>query len=247
MRAISLSIFLLGSSCLGAACAQDGGRGDMAHVFGYRPAPGVRPAFEAGYRQHLQWHAAHRDPLPWHGWYIVDGPRAGIFVDGSFEIGWDALDRRPAPADDAADAARTFLPHAVPVLRESWRRVAAGRTPALRPPAPQLRVLSYHLRAGQGARFDRLLEQVLAAEASTRGEAWYAPTTGAPLQRRMQLTAWRDGNDERQPADLESRIARHADAQARGRWLREYADCVHAVEAETWHYEPTLSRLPAEG
>lgn len=231
------------AAALGHAAAADG---PMGHVFGYRIAPGAQPQFEEGYRRHLQWHADHRDPLPWYGWYIVDGPRAGWFIDGTFGTAWDALDHRPAPAEDARDAQDTFLPHAAPVVRESWRRVDTAPATLLDPPTPQLRVLSYELKPGQGSRFDALCAQIARhlSPVEARGQAWFAPTSGTSLSRRIQWVAWRDGNDERRPPDLESRIDAQADPVLRARWREDYAASVLSVQAETWRYAPTLSRIP---
>ena len=60
------------------AAAQSGG---TAHLYAYRIKD--RAAFEAGYRQHLRWHARHADKLAWFAWYVTSGEwreRAGGYA-----------------------------------------------------------------------------------------------------------------------------------------------------------------------
>lgn len=101
-----------------AASTRDSG--DAAHLFGYWTRPGQREAFDEGYRRHLAWHRQAGDPLVWYGWYVSDGKRAGMFVDGSFGAPFAAFDRRVDPAGDGADAARN--------VTRSWNRRCAPAT-----------------------------------------------------------------------------------------------------------------------
>lgn len=83
MKAVFLFVL---AGCLLAPSAgrtSDQPRGDAAFLFAYYPKQGRQEQFDAGYRRHLDWHREHRDPLPWYGWYVATGERAGMFVDGS--------------------------------------------------------------------------------------------------------------------------------------------------------------------
>lgn len=83
-----------------------------AFLFAYDVDRGKQDTFEAGYVAHLGWHAEHKDPLPWYGWYVTSGPRTGLFIDGTFGIPFAAMDQRVDPAGDGADMEARVLPFA---------------------------------------------------------------------------------------------------------------------------------------
>lgn len=213
----------------------------MAHLFGYRMLPGQTVNFQKGYREHLKWHVAHHDQLPWYAWTVVDGPRAGMFIDGTFDVARDALDHRPDPAGDGADAARTFLPFGTPAMRESWRRVLPDTSAPLAHPERPLRVIVYTLKPGTGARFDALLTEMAKTTPPSQPYAWFAPVSGSALNRRVLLVALDDGAAA---PDLESRIDAQADMAKRVAWRDTFSATVTAVEAETWQPKPELMLLP---
>jgi hypothetical protein len=225
-RHIFLALLL---ACPPAAIASDA---PMAHLFGYRPAPGQAQRFEDGYLEHLAWHRAHRDPLPWYAWTVADGPRAGLFIDGTFDIPLDGLDKRPDPAGDAADAQRTFLPYGTPSLRETWRRVSPASTSPLAHPERPLRIVIYTLKPGMAARFDVLVADMARVAPSPQPMAWFAPVSGTALNRRMLMVSMKDGTDELPAIDLESRI--DALGNTRDAWRAALAETVTGTEAETW-------------
>src|SRR5690606_1970520 len=106
---------LLGLALVSLAGARGlAGQGEAGMLYSYEPHPGERAGFDEGYRSHLEWHKANRDPLPWYGWDVIAGRRLGQFVDGTFGFAFEALDRRVDPAGDAADASRTFAGRARP-------------------------------------------------------------------------------------------------------------------------------------
>ena len=228
-------------ACPPAAMAVDG---PMAHLFGYRPNPGQAQRFEDGYREHLNWHRDHRDTLPWYAWTIMDGPRAGLFIDGTFDVPLDGLDKRPDPSGDGADAQRTFLPYGAPAFRETWRRVSPGKAQPLAHPARPLRVVVYTLKPGTLARFDALVAEVAKVAAAPQAMAWYAPVSGTTLNRRVLMASLKDGSDESPAVDLESRIDAMADTARREAWHAVLADTVSEVDAETWQPRPALMLIP---
>ncbi len=59
--------------------------------------------FENGYKQHLEWHKANKDPWSWYGWYFISGPRYGWFMDATFEHAWSDYDHAVKPAEDGRD------------------------------------------------------------------------------------------------------------------------------------------------
>ncbi len=244
MRALLLFLALWLAFPAAAQPASTRDSGDAAHLFGYRAKAGMRARFDAGYRRHLQWHRAHRDPLVWYGWYVTDGPNAGMFVDGTFGAPFAAFDRRVDPQGDAADGAANVTAHADSVLRASYRlrREFSTGFPLERwRPSPSVQVFRYRLRPGTQAAFERALA---AARARLRGIAdapahtWYEKLTGGALPEFMLMVA-RDGwaSYDRDPAGLEA-LLHESDA------LDAYAASVESVEAETWTYRADLSLIP---
>lgn len=117
MRRLLRAGFVTAGLLLGGAAPGLGQETTAGLLFFNRAHPGERPAFEEGYRKHLDWHRAHADSLAWFAWDVIAGPRLGMFVDGTFGTPFVAIDERVDPAGDAADAAATFVPHAAPTAR----------------------------------------------------------------------------------------------------------------------------------
>jgi hypothetical protein len=74
--------------------------------------PKDKYGFEAGYTRHLEWHKANRDTWNWYGWFIVSGPRYGMFVDATFNHRWTDFDNAVNPAGDRADNELNVEPYA---------------------------------------------------------------------------------------------------------------------------------------
>lgn len=237
-RRIFLALLL---ACPPVAMAANG---PMAHLFGYRPNAGQTQRFEDGYREHLGWHRAHRDTLPWYAWTVTDGPRAGLFIDGTFDVPLDGLDKRPDPSGDGADAQRTFLPFGTPAMRESWRRVSAGSAESLAHQEGPVRVIVYTLKPGTAARFDALVADMARTAAAPQPMAWFAPVSGTALNRRVLMASLKNGSDESPAVDLESRIDALTDAARRDAWRAILVDTVTGADAETWQPKPSLMLIP---
>lgn len=106
MKAILFIFTLVGGSLLSAAQSTN-----VARVVMWRPKPDMKDKFEAGYKRHLEWHRAHRDPWTWLGWTIGSGDRSGMFVDATAFHPWSDLDSPVAPKEDAADNATNVYPY----------------------------------------------------------------------------------------------------------------------------------------
>jgi hypothetical protein len=76
---------------------------NVAQFVIWEPKEGQAQTFEAGYQQHLQWHAANNDPWDWYGWYFISGPRSGQFMDATVDHAWHDFDTSLKPAEDGAD------------------------------------------------------------------------------------------------------------------------------------------------
>ena len=222
--------------------------GDAAHLFGYWTRPGQREAFDEGYRRHLAWHRQAGDPLVWYGWYVSDGKRAGMFVDGSFGAPFAAFDRRVDPAGDGADAARNVTPFVEPALRASYRlrRDLSSGFPLERwQPSPRLLVTRYVVRPGARAVFERAVRLARTAlPADAPAHSWYEPVSGdAPgYLHLVALRGWQD--HDRGDGSLDALLARSSDPQAADA-AAALATAVPSAETETWEYRADLSLIPA--
>lgn len=223
-----------------------------AHLFGYYPKQGDAARFDVGYRRHLQWHRAHRDPLPWYGWYVQDGERRGMFVDGSFGAPFAAFDARVDPAGDAADAARNVTAFADPALRASYRlrpEFSTGFPLEDRRPSAQVQVFRYALRPGSRARFEaalRAVRAVLQGRADAPVQTCYELVSGGAAPAYLLLVA-RDGSAAHDAPDddrVEALLDGIAAPDGATTPLDDYAAAVESVEVETWAYRADLSYLP---
>lgn len=247
MRAAMLSMVLALLAVATPAATQPASTrdsGDAAHLFGYRAKPGMRERFDAGYRKHLEWHRAHRDPLVWYGWYVGDGPRAGMFVDGSFGASFAAFDGRVDPEGDASDGAANVTAYADGAMRTSYRlrrELSTGFPLEQWRPSPSVQVFRYRLRPGRQARFEQALavaRERLRATTGAPAHTWYELVVGGAVPEFMLMVA-RGGwaSYDRTPVGVEA-LLRDTDA------LAAYADAVEGVEAETWNYRADLSLIP---
>lgn len=82
----------------------------VAHFSLWKPKDGLEKKFEAGYKEHLQWHKTNGDTWNWYGWYFLSGPRHGQFLDATFNHAWGDFDNPVKPAEDAADNAINTVP-----------------------------------------------------------------------------------------------------------------------------------------
>ena len=225
--------------------------GDAAHLFGYMPKAGMAAQFDAGYQKHLAWHRTHADPLVWYGWTVTHGPRMGMFIDGTFGAPFAAFDARVAPADDAKDAARTFLPYGEATYRATYRlrRELGTGTPLEEwKPTSQLQAVSYRVKVGKAAQFEQIVLRMrkLIEEQGGQGvHTWYEGVGGTTTPEYLLLIA-RDGwaGYARSPGDLERVLMTVDDATIRRELLAAYAASVDGVTSEIWRYRSEMSLIP---
>jgi hypothetical protein len=132
--------------------------GALARIVVIEPKTGHAEEFEAGYKKHLEWHRANRDPWQWHGWTFVLGQRLGKFMDGTFGHTAAALDAAVKPAEDAADNRRNVTPYADFLSHGVYERLTSLTRGAPLPDTSPLLVLNtYTVIAGQEVTFERAL------------------------------------------------------------------------------------------
>lgn len=229
---------------LGLALPVHAASGDAAHFYVYRRQSGAAEKFEAGYRKHLDWHRAHRDPLSWYGWTIEDGERSGDFVDASVGEPFAAFDRRVDVAGDGADFRVNVAPYARPMGQPTYvllREVSTGTPLENLKPSATMQVTRVRVRLGMEARFERALavaRDALRKEHGAPAHTWYRLVTGGESAQYMLLVA-RDGwaAYDRHERSLGSLLAGDEAAQ------RDVAEAVQSATTETWRYRPELSAL----
>ncbi|TWI06315.1 hypothetical protein IP90_00581 [Luteimonas cucumeris] len=220
--------------------------GDAAHLFAYWPKKGMEDRFDQGYRAHLRWHREKRDPLVWYGWYVYDGERAGMFIDGSFGAPFAAFDRRVDPAGDGADAGRNVTPNADTAFRASYRlrrELSTGVPLEQWRPSKSVQVFHYTLHPGTTQRFEAVLR---AARAALQGRSdvpphtWYEKLVGGAVPQYMLMIARDDWSSyDRYPGGLDGLLD---DPTHR----IDLAGAVAEVRAETWNYRADLSLVPED-
>jgi len=217
---------------------------DAAHFYVYRMQPGAADKFEEGYRRHLQWHRAHRDPLSWYAWTIEDGERSGYFVDASVGEPFAAFDHRVEVAGDGADFRANVSPYAIPIGQPTYvllREVSTGMPLEQHKPSATMQVTHVHVRLGMGARFERALaaaHRALQREPGAPAHTWYRLVTGGDSAQYMLLVAREDWADyDRFERSLGALLAHDEAAQ------RDVADAVQSATSETWRYRAELSAL----
>lgn len=222
--------------------------GDAAHLYGYFAKPGMQAQFDQGYRTHLRWHQAKRDPLVWYGWYVAHGDRIGMFIDGSFGAPFAAFDQRVDPAGDGADAVKHFSPYAEPAFRASYRlrrELSTGFPLEQWKPSKSVQVFHYTLHAGTAARFEKALRgarEVLSRQSGTPAYTWYELVVGGQSPGYLLMIArdgWKsyDGDGD----GLDTLVAQARDGRA---LLDDLAASVAEVKVETWDYSEKMSLIP---
>lgn len=229
------------------ASAQDAARPEsIAFLFGYTPHAGSEALFDEGYRRHLAWHQARRDPLIWYGWNVLTGPRAGMFVDGTFGSPFAAVDNRVEPAADAADFAQTTAPHGSIAFRAAYvlRPELSTATPLEDGhPTPRQQVYRYGVRPGMAPVFETGVAQLIALVGDVIEWTCYEAIDGGGLPSYL-VVVHRHGFGDYVTArgDFLALARRHlaiGDAPA-----ETFAGSIASVESETWRYRADLSYLP---
>jgi hypothetical protein len=178
-----------------------------------------RIAFEQGYRQHLRWHAAKQDALPWFAWYIIDGDRKGVFVDGTFGATQRALAERPDLPGDAADFRATTGPYVEALGTEGLELLReASTSTSLERRKPNTKLQALYLEAGDASLFEETLRSMPALE----GAAWYRGADHTKPQYILLISRTREASARKAIEHLPARL----------------------VRSEVWEYAPRLSLIP---
>ena len=226
LRPLALVLVVAAAPSLRAQAAADA---PAARIVVIRPRPGQQAAFEAGYRRHLEWHRAAKDPWTWFGWTVVLGPEPGLFMDGTFGHAWRDLDRAVEPAADAADNATNVTPWADFLSHAVYERLSApSGASALPDSSPFMVLVRYRVAAGRGDEFEALVRRRTRPGSGT----WYRAVLGTEGAEYLYLRSARGF------VDLERRHDPLASAPA------EAAPLLRGVTTQLLRYRRDLSYSP---
>lgn len=142
----------------------------FARIVVIQPKPGQEAAFEAGYKRHIGWHAAHRDRWTWLAWTFILGDRLDLFMDGTFGHRIGDFDQSVDPAGDAANNAENVDPYATFLAHGVYERLTPS---AILPDSSRLLALTtYWIHPGQERAFEDLLVRRLNGTSAPQ-VAWY--------------------------------------------------------------------------
>lgn len=221
--------------------------GKAALLFSYEIDRGRAGDFEAGYNAHLGWHAEHEDHLVWYGWYVISGARVGAFVDGAFGDAFEAIDRRPALAEDGKHFAEYVAPFARPLVysvHELWATPSTAFTLEDRQPTLFLDVYTVKVAPGDVADFERALVALSQGRADDAAPiTWYRASLGTGLPSYLAMVprrSWAELGER--SAGFEGAL-RHAYAAKAGD-IENVTRSIEALDSEAWAYRRDLSYFP---
>jgi hypothetical protein len=201
----------------------------VARTFELRPRAGVGAQLDDGYRGHLDWHARAGERWAWYLWEVLNGERAGLYVDGTFGHAWGDFDASVDPAGDGADGARNVEPFVTRPADHTWRlRPDLGGAPVDLEASRLVSRVEYRVRAGGDAAFAAALRRLRAA-AGPRPYAVYELVSGGE---RPTYVVWTPAATW---ADLGQVAERTDDA------VRALASAASWARAELWRFRPDLS------
>lgn len=225
---------------------------EAAFLFGYSARNGDTGGLVDGYKRHLEWHRERNDPLTWYGWFVIEGQRLGMFIDGSFGLSFADFDNRIDPAGDGADATETFLPVAQPEFRQVYRlrRDLSAATPLEdQQPTGLMQVMDVTLRAGRTAEFAGALSALAAAmrarQSTVRLTVYERITGGAQPGFMVTLAVASMAELGAIPPGLTALARSYLAGPGQRQALDALAASVAAADTELWQYRADLSLIPA--
>jgi len=220
-------------------------------LFAYYPKDGMVKEFEAGYKEHLDWHKDNNDPLVWYAWNVVIGDELGLFIDGSFGSRFEDFDNRVNPAGDRANFTQTTAPFAVPHYRKVYELradISAGKLLEEWNPSPSIQVYYYTLHPGTESRFERTLLNLKAALDGTENPTlmtWYKLIIGDDHPGYMLMIPRSGFKDfDSKGATLLEIGKNHLNSKESSALQAGLSKTVSSISSEMWRYRTDLSYLP---
>jgi hypothetical protein len=212
-----------------AAAAKPAQAQSVARTFELRARGGMERQLDAGYRRHLDWHVRAGDRWAWYLWEVVNGDRAGLYVDGTFGHTWADFDAATNPDGDGADNDLNVEPFATRGANHAWHlRPELGGEAVDPEAAPFVLRAEYQVRPESAPTFDNILRR-LRAPLGGRPYAVHELVTGGALPTYVLWVPTKSWADVGAVADSAAAI------------LRELAAGAVVARAELWRFRPDLS------
>lgn len=225
---------------------------DVATITVWKTKAGAGAAFAEGRKRHMELHRQQKDAWGWFTWEIVNGPREGQFLTGSFGHLWKDFDGREAfDALDAPDVAKNLAPHVAGTESSYWAHMAeASRPPAVDAgPSAFSQLTHYYVHPADVPRFEDALKEVKAALDKIGWpvrSGWYRLISGGSGPHYVLSTARANWAAF---APLEKSLLEGLTEAVGARRATELLDTVRAstdhVETEILAYRAELSYVPA--
>jgi hypothetical protein len=205
-------------------------------------------AFDAGYKEHLEWHRSKNDHLTWYGWKVVAGSRVGAFIDGTFGSTFSDIDRRPDLAGDAKHFERYVAPYGKPLTYEVFASLAVASTAfplESHDPSAMVDVYYVQMRPDQATAFEQTLASLKIRSSNARPLSWYRGLGGMELPSYVLMVpraSWSELElrDMSFPAWLAGLYNGTSDDGAK------LTSVITKVRSETWSYRADLSSFPKD-
>lgn len=207
--------------------------------------------FDAAYRDHLEWHRKKKDHLSWYGWYVIAGGRTGMFMDGTFGSGFEAIDRRPAIAEDARHFAEGAALHSRPAANSVWQlwpEVSTVFSLEDQHPAPLLQVLELRVEPSRLADFERLLTTLSARRRLTPGLGWtwYRGSAGSVHPAFLIMIPRKSWSEFANGTMTLGAFAEQAYGRLPGKRSVALDKMTALLASEVWRYRADLSYFPGD-
>ena len=226
---------------------------DVCRVFFTTPKPGAEQQFEAGRKQHNQFHQKANDKWTWNTWVTATGKSAGSYITASCGHSWADFDtvEKNLPGD-TADAAAAMGPHTAQSSNSFYvvRGDLGLNYDPKQPPAPMVEVTVFQLKPSADPRAFansvRRIRDVLQKASYPRSSVWLQLVNGGEGPLFVLLVNRKNWADFALPG---GKTPRDATEEAIGKQqsdtlFRGITDAVEEVYTETSVYRPDLSYSP---
>lgn len=228
-------------------------KGNAAYLFAYYPKEDAREQFENGYKKHLSWHEAKKDPLVWYAWYVQTGDRLGLFIDGTFGISHMAFDNRIAPTEDGQDFQQTTAPFANNSFRKIYTLKSELSTVQLledHTPSKMIEVFEIVVDHGQEAVFEKVMQMLKVKLNNTPDKPLftvYKLLSGGEQSGYMIMVPREKAADfdkKEHFLSISQLIVQNFSEEQAQQLNQDLSKAIKHLRNETWAYRSDMSRIP---
>ena len=226
--------------------------GTLAQIFVQKPKPGAQAQYEEGRKKHMDWHRKQADTWEWNTWEIVNGPRTGQFLVGSFGHHWKDLDGRgdfekADGVDAVANMGASQESSSMSFFDYQTDLSMPGEGPR---PGAFSQVTHYYVKAEGIIDFQDAAKKINAAIKKANYPShpiWYRLTSGGEGPHFVMVQARKNWAEFEPPAktvqDMLAEVYGKVDGPAT---LAKFRKQIRYVETEILRYRPDLSYVPGK-